>query len=486
MLPTMRCPIFINCRDRVSCLSALVDWLERAGHEEIILIDNASTYPPLLEYYERSPHSVMRMDENLGHTALWQTGLVEKLCGPEGYYVYSDPDVVPIEECPPDAVDFFRDVLETYPDLAKVGFGLRIDDLPDHYALKDRVVRWENQYWTKSIEPGLFDAPIDTTFALHRGVKSHQYHDAVRTGYPYIARHTAWYVDSENLGEEEEYYRSHARADVTNWNAPALPEDLERKLAELPVSEPIGLQDQPGLLLRAWRRESKTRDELEFTPWAEPGWASWNAMSPEVDVCEFAGWLVRMLRPRVVIETGVGQGYLTRRIAENLHGAHLLCFEADPVVRAELRKLPFFDDMNHECRDSASPSEDDFAHADISILDSDFPVRFDEVRRWWESAGDGAVALFHDCGNGHGPETPHAALASFIQALGITGVFLKNPRGSFLAVKAGGAGSGGATERELALSDELERIKQSRSYRYTAPARWLRSQVAQVRNGKSR
>jgi hypothetical protein len=476
----MRCPIFINCRDRVTCLSALVDWLERAGHEEIILIDNASTYPPLLEYYECSPHSVIRMGENLGHTALWHTGLVEKLCGPEGYYVYSDPDIVPIEECPLDAVDFFLDVLESYPDFAKVGFGLRIDDLPDHYFLKQRVVHWEQQFWQKPIEPELFKAPIDTTFALYRGVKSHQIHDAIRTGYPYIARHTAWYIDSENLGEEEAYYRSHARADVSNWNAAALPEHLEHKLADLPAFEPIGLRDQTALLLRAWRRESKTRDEQEFTPWAEPGWASWSAKSPEVDVCEFAGLLVRMLRPKVVIETGVGQGYLTRRIAKHLDGARLVCFEADPVVRADVRKLPFFDQRNHECRDSASPSRDDFAHADLSILDSDFPVRFDEVRSWWENAGNGAVAFFHDCGNGHGPETGHAALASLIQTLGIPGVFLRNPRGSFLAFKGGQAGFAGATERELALGDELERIKHSRSYRYTAPARWLRYEVGRV------
>ena len=55
----MNCPIFINCRDRITCLSVLVDWLEKAGHENIYLLDNDSSYPPLLEYYEQTPHTVV-------------------------------------------------------------------------------------------------------------------------------------------------------------------------------------------------------------------------------------------------------------------------------------------------------------------------------------------------------------------------------------------------------------------------------------------
>jgi hypothetical protein len=44
-------PIFVNCRDRLESLLALLDFLERAGQEQIYLLDNDSTYPPLLEYY---------------------------------------------------------------------------------------------------------------------------------------------------------------------------------------------------------------------------------------------------------------------------------------------------------------------------------------------------------------------------------------------------------------------------------------------------
>ena len=34
---------------------------------EVILIDNNSTYPPLLEWYDKCPYKVHRLKENMGH-----------------------------------------------------------------------------------------------------------------------------------------------------------------------------------------------------------------------------------------------------------------------------------------------------------------------------------------------------------------------------------------------------------------------------------
>ena len=65
-LGPVQVPVFINCRDRLTPLAQLVDWLERAGQEEIYLIDNDSAYEPLLAWYERTPHAVIRLDERVG------------------------------------------------------------------------------------------------------------------------------------------------------------------------------------------------------------------------------------------------------------------------------------------------------------------------------------------------------------------------------------------------------------------------------------
>src|SRR5437879_5702154 len=92
-------PIFVNVRDRVTCLRQLVDWLERAGHERIVLVDNASSFPPLLDYLEDTPHQVVRLGANLGSRALWAANLV-----PDEWFVYTDPDVVPTDDCPSDLV----------------------------------------------------------------------------------------------------------------------------------------------------------------------------------------------------------------------------------------------------------------------------------------------------------------------------------------------------------------------------------------------
>lgn len=207
-------PIFIICRDRVSCLIQLVDWLERAGHERIIFVDNDSTYEPLLEYYEQTPYTVLR-GNNDGHQSPWHRRLTPQ----DEYFVVTDPDVVPTGDCPLDAVDYFRSLLDRYEDKRKAGFSLKINDLPEHYKFRDQVMRHESQYfhWLGPEERILF-APIDTTFALYRPGASPEIGDSIRTLAPYEARHLPWYIDSMHIDEEEKHYRANMLHTVNSWN----------------------------------------------------------------------------------------------------------------------------------------------------------------------------------------------------------------------------------------------------------------------------
>jgi hypothetical protein len=210
-------PIFIICRDRLTGLADLVAWLESVGCQRIHLVDNDSAWPPLLEYFEQTPHTVIRTGQNLGNTAVWAHDLPDRYA-PGEPFVVSDPDVVPVEECPRDALERFRWLLRRYPDYVKAGFGLVLDDLPEHNGQRDVIVGWESQYWRTKLGRGIYHAPIDTTFALHLPGVPWTLRPAIRTGRPYVARHLGWYTSTADPGDEEIFYRGRADPSIRMWS----------------------------------------------------------------------------------------------------------------------------------------------------------------------------------------------------------------------------------------------------------------------------
>lgn len=203
-------PIIINNRNRITFLKQLIGSLEVRGYSNIIILDNDSTYPPLLKYYKTCSAQVIYLHENLGYMALSKIHLFKKI--QKGYYVYTDPDVVLIDECPDDFLLSFYKIMQKHPTLMKVGFSLKIDDLPDCYENKQKVLDHEISFWEKRIDNNCYLAQIDTTFALHRpySMISTYRGKMVRVGYPYQLHHLPWYQDSRSLSEEEQYYIEHA------------------------------------------------------------------------------------------------------------------------------------------------------------------------------------------------------------------------------------------------------------------------------------
>lgn len=212
-------PTFIISRDRAKPLKQLVSWCEKEGLKNIIIIDNASTYPPLLEYYESTPHEVIRLKYNVGYLSPWLTYAVE-IYAKDRPYIISGSDVIPLPESH-GAVEYFCRLLNTYPKYVKAGFGLKIDDIPDEYEPKDYVIAWEKKFWQKKIEEDVYEADIDTTFALWRANLPHVYGPSLRTTGKYIARHETWYMDSKKPSEEMRYYRDHVDKVIGTWGAEA-------------------------------------------------------------------------------------------------------------------------------------------------------------------------------------------------------------------------------------------------------------------------
>ena len=198
-------PVYINCRDRVTELRELVAWLERIGQERIILLDNDSTWEPLLEFYDQTPHGVCRLGRNCGSKALWEAGIV-----PDERFIYTDPDLIPLPECPADAVQRLVDVLDRY-DADKVGLGLYLEDVPE----EGNPLAWERQLVAHELEPGIFGSQIDTTFALYEPGRPHGTANAIRLGHPYQMRHMSWY--KTELTDEDRHYL--ARAADGHWGS---------------------------------------------------------------------------------------------------------------------------------------------------------------------------------------------------------------------------------------------------------------------------
>lgn len=208
-------PIIINNYNRLNYLSQQIEWLNNSGYRNLFIIDNNSNYQPLLSYYKQLPYTIFMLDKNVGHFSLWETILFMRF--KDDFYVYTDPDILPINECPRDFLSHFKNVLDRYPDFKKVGFGLKIDDLPQQYILSEKVINWEKQFWMKELENDLYDALIDTTFALYRpGSKGGADGPAIRTSGKYLARHLPWYENSENLDSETEHYTA-TSSTVSSW-----------------------------------------------------------------------------------------------------------------------------------------------------------------------------------------------------------------------------------------------------------------------------
>ena len=197
-------PVFITSFNLVTAPKALVDWLLATGTKRITLLDNASTYPPLLEWYERLPEgvSVQHLGGNFGPWGFWENGFNKEMDTP---YIVTDPDCVPTESCPGDLVEKCMRLLHDNPGNLKVGPSLIVPGLDD--LTKEN---WEHQFRRKRFSADAWLAHIDTTFAIY-GPRASFCNESfnLRLDKPYSVYHTPNYYQ-EPLSEEVKFYVAQA------------------------------------------------------------------------------------------------------------------------------------------------------------------------------------------------------------------------------------------------------------------------------------
>lgn len=219
-------PIYINNFNWLTSTKAMVEYFQSISYVEPIIVDNASTYPPLLSWYETNPCKIIRLLNNCGHRAPWEQGCVlwahtHKVIFGSNYYAVTDPDL-DFTDVPKDLVYECIEGLKIFPEANKCGMALRIDDLPPNERTK-KIIEWENHFWEHPINDRFFHADIDTTFAVYKCERLHslaiKVGPSVRTNFPYVAKHLPWYYIGGNceLNDEQKYYFSTCDRSVNTY-----------------------------------------------------------------------------------------------------------------------------------------------------------------------------------------------------------------------------------------------------------------------------
>lgn len=229
-------PVFITYRDRRSMLDRCLSALIVHGFRDITVIDNGSAEPFT---WERIPEflaenmfdgiKVVRSDNAHRQLAPWLLDLVPD----DRYYIVTDCDIELDRSCPSDVAEHLIRVLEDWPEIPKIGLGIRTDDFlfppPQHYAwsyLMEYSV--EDRYRTIDEPPdyghgdtSIIDAPTDTTFAMYRPGTGWPGIVGARTTAPYLCRHLPWY-NEEYTDEERLYYSRVGKAWTMGHSAESL------------------------------------------------------------------------------------------------------------------------------------------------------------------------------------------------------------------------------------------------------------------------
>lgn len=214
-------PIFIISWNRTETLKCCLERYVRDGYTNIIVVDNASTNESHIKYLKSLQCKVVFLKKNCGARGIWECGLFDKIIE-NNYYVVTDPDILPVEQCPANYLEEFYEILQAYPNKRKVGFALKIDDLPESYPNKYVVMCYESTYYDKKLswKFPIYDAAIDTTFALYRpGKKGRDFFSAIRTGYPYMAYHLGWYPDKFN---QQKYFQDKQNVSASSMSEKAM------------------------------------------------------------------------------------------------------------------------------------------------------------------------------------------------------------------------------------------------------------------------
>lgn len=222
-------PVVINSFNQLYYLKNIVSKFLDEGFLNIVIFDNQSSYPPLLDYLREVVSDnrvfVIYYNENKGPRYFFTNGLYRFMFG-GGAFLYTDPDLT-WDKLSDDFVSRFYDLTVKYG-VFKVGSALTIpgSDLVKHGLPKIKqdgkefsVEEFEGRYWKDEVEVGLYNSPIDTTLHLFNPL----YYSGTSiitglrvAGEGYELKHLPWFEDDPCPLEEIDFYKA-ANDKWRNW-----------------------------------------------------------------------------------------------------------------------------------------------------------------------------------------------------------------------------------------------------------------------------
>lgn len=220
-------PLIIPVFNQLTYTKNLINWFMWYYPENpIYIVDNLSTYDPLLTYYAE-PFS------NNRNLKIWtyaendciknlQTVIKGHINHNYEYYIISDPDIMPHPNTPPNFLEIFKDAIDN-KGFHRAGFGLITDDLPEELNERKMIIGNEaallNQpipFFYKDKRYDGFKAPLDTTFCLYKRdnggwsspMNGNDWGNCLRL---FKAFHFGWYLRPDFINEEMDYYFKSAK-----------------------------------------------------------------------------------------------------------------------------------------------------------------------------------------------------------------------------------------------------------------------------------
>ena len=224
-------PTFLISFNRGAMLEKVIASINRLDQStEIVVHDNGSTDVTTLSILDKLANSgtrVVRCEaiksaEDLNNVNDTVKSFFSDWAEPSRYIV-SDCDI-DMTIATSETIHLYDELLNSFRHVESVGPMLRIRDIPITYHLFNQVMnRHIEQFWHKqpnwtetSFGPVAYvEAPIDTTFALHRaGEPFRRFKRSLRVYEPYEAQHLDWYIDSI----VSDVYSKTSHPSISHWN----------------------------------------------------------------------------------------------------------------------------------------------------------------------------------------------------------------------------------------------------------------------------